>query len=67
MLAVKIELPQLFDTVTVGGFGISLGAEIPLAEPVHPLAFITTTVYVAEFETAIEDAVDPLLHNNVPV
>ena len=29
LLAVSVELPQLFATVTVGAFGTTFGAEVP--------------------------------------
>src|ERR1035437_1512399 len=67
LLAVSVELPQLFCTVTVGATGIVLGAAMP--EPaalVHPLT-VLVTVYVPAAVTVIEEAVDPLLHNKVPV
>ena len=42
-VAVKIELPQLFTTVTTGADGIAFGAAIPLPERlVHPFTVWVT-------------------------
>ena len=66
--AVNTELPQLFNTDTVGAGGKGFGADTPLpAGLVHPFAVVCVTVYVAAFATVIDEAVDPLLHNNDPV
>ena len=65
--AVKTELPQLFCTVTVGADGIILGADVPLPAGLIHAFTVCVTVYVAEFVTVIELAVEPLLHNNEPV
>jgi hypothetical protein len=42
-VAVNVELPQLFTTVTTGAAGISLGAATPLPEGlVHPFSVCVT-------------------------
>ena len=68
LFAVNTELPQLLTTDTVGAEGYGFGADTPLPGAlIHPFAVVCVTVYVAEFVTVIEDAVDPLLHSNEPV
>ena len=62
----KVELPQLFTTVTTGVAGVAFGAAMP--EPaalVHPLT-VLVTVYVPAVVTVIEAVVAPVLHNIVP-
>ena len=62
----KVELPQLFATVTTG-VAVEFGAAMP--EPaalVHPPT-VVVTVYVPAAVTVIEAVVAPVLHNNVPV
>ena len=62
----KIELPQLFATVTAGVAGVAPGAAMP--EPaalVHPLT-VLVTVYVPAVVTVIEAVFAPLLHAIVP-
>ena len=62
----KVELPQLFDTVTNGVAGVATGAAMP--EPaalVHPLT-VLVTVYVPPVVTVINDVVAPVLHNKLP-
>jgi hypothetical protein len=62
----KVELPQLFTTVTAGAVGATFGAAV--AEPgalTHPLT-VLFTVKVPAVVTVIESVVAPLLHNIVP-
>jgi len=66
-VAVNIELPQLFSTVTTGADGISLGAATPLpGRLVHPFT-VCVTEYVPAVVTVIDEVVAPLLHNKEPV
>ena len=66
-VAVNIELPQLFSTVTPGADGISFGAATPVPEGlVHPFT-VCVTVYVPAVVTVIDEVVAPLLHNRSPV
>ena len=66
-VAVNIELPQLFTTVTTGADGIACGAATPLPEGlVHPFT-VCVTVYVPAVVTVIDEVVAPLLHNKEPV
>jgi hypothetical protein len=66
-VAVNIELPQLFSTVTTGADGISLGAATPLpGRLVHPVT-VCVTEYVPAVVTVIDEVVAPLLHNKEPV
>lgn len=67
LLAVNTELPQLFETVTVGAVGIIFGAAVPLpAGPVHPFTCCVTVRVPAE-ATVMEAVVSPVLHTKVPV
>lgn len=64
--AVRVEVPQSFETVTVGAAGVAFGADTP--DPgtlVQPFALLVT-VYVALLLTVIKLAVEPLLHNTFP-
>ena len=66
-VAVNIELPQLFTTVTTGADGIAFGAATPLPEGlVHPFT-VCVTEYVPAVGTVIDEVVAPLLHNKEPV
>src|SRR5213596_4001745 len=66
-VAVNVELPQLFSTVTTGAAGINLGAATPLpGRLVHPVT-VCVTVYVPAVVTVIDEVVAPLLHNKEPV
>jgi len=66
-VAVNIELPQVFTTVTTGADGIAFGAVTPLPEGlVHPFT-VCVTVYVPAVVTVIDEVVAPLLHNNEPL
>ena len=66
-VAVNIELPQLFTTVTTGADGIACGAATPLPEElVHPFT-ICVTVYVPAVVTVMDEVVAPLLHNKEPL
>ena len=65
-VAVNIELPQLFTTVTTGADGIAFGAATTLPEGlVHPFT-VCVTVYVPAVVTVIDEVVAPLLHNKEP-
>jgi hypothetical protein len=65
-VAVNVELPQLFTTVTTGADGMSLGAATPLPEGlVHPFT-VCVTEYVPGVVTVIAEVVAPLLHNRSP-
>ena len=66
-VAVNVELPQLFTTVTTGADGMSFGAATPLPEElVHPFT-VCVTEYVPAVVTVIDEVVAPLLHNKEPV
>jgi hypothetical protein len=66
-VAVNVELPQLFTTVTPGADGNVFGAATPLREGlVHPFT-VCVTLYVPAVATVIDELVAPLLHNNDPV
>ena len=66
-VAVNIELPQLFTTVTTGVDGIACGAATALPEGLaHPFT-ICVTEYVPAVVTVIDEVVAPLFHNKEPV
>jgi len=66
-VAVNIELPQLFTTVTTGAVGIAFGAATPLPEgPVQPFT-VCVTEYVPAVVTVVDEVIVPLLHNKEPV
>ena len=66
-VAVNVELPQLFTTVTAGADGIAFGAATPLREGlVHPFT-VCLTLYVPAVATVIDEVPAPLLHNKDPV
>ena len=66
-VAVNIELPQVFTTVTTGADGIAFGAVTTLPEGlVHPFTDCVT-VYVPGVVTVMDEVVAPLLHNRSPV
>ena len=66
-VAVNIELPQLFTTVTTGADGIAFGAATPLPEGlVHPFT-ICVTEYVPAVVTVIDEPAAPVLHNKGPL
>ncbi len=66
-VAVNVELPQLFTTVTTGADGIACGAATALPERLaHPFT-VWVTVYVPAVVTVIDEVVAPLLHNKEPV
>ena len=66
-VAVSIELPQLFSTVTTGADGIAFGVATPLPEGlVHPFT-VCVTVYVPAVVIVMDEIVAPLLHNKEPV
>ena len=66
-VAVNIELPQVFTTVTTGADGIAFGAATPLPEGlVHPFT-VWVTVNVPAVVTVMDEVVAPLLHNKEPV
>jgi hypothetical protein len=66
-VAVNTEFPQLLTTATVGTTTVPVGAAVPLpAALVQPFT-VCVIVYVVAVLTVIDAAVDPLLHNNVPV
>ena len=66
-VAVSIELPQLFTTVTTGADGIAFGAAIPLPEGLVQPFNVCVTEYVPAVVTVIDEVVAPLLHNNEPL
>jgi hypothetical protein len=66
-VAVNIELPQLFTTVTTGADGIACGAATPLPEGLVQPFNVCVTVYVPAIVTVIDEVVAPLLHNKEPV
>jgi len=66
-VAVNVELPQVFTTVTTGADGIAFGAATPLPEGlVHPFT-VWVTVNVPAVVTVMDEVVAPLLHNKEPV
>jgi hypothetical protein len=66
-VAVNVELPQLFTTVTPGADGISLGAATPLpGRLIHPFT-VCVTVYVPAVVTVIDEPAAPVLHNKEPL
>jgi len=66
-VAVNIELPQLFTTVTTGAVGIAFGAATPLPEGLVQPFSVCVTVYVPAVVTVMDEVIVPLLHNNEPV
>jgi len=65
-LAYNLENPQKSESITVGGAGIPLGAEVlDVAGLVHKFT-VRVTVYVFASVTVIEVVVAPVLHNKVP-
>ena len=66
-VAVNIELPQLFTTVTTGAVGIAFGAATPLPEGLVQPFTVCVTEYVPAVVTVIDEVVAPLLHNKEPV
>src|SRR4249920_515164 len=66
-VAVNVELPQLFTTVTTGADGMSFGVATPLPGTlVHPFT-VCVTEYVAAVVTVIAEVAAPLLHNKGPL
>jgi hypothetical protein len=62
----KVDVPQLFTTVTAGVAGVAFGLAVPLPELlVHPFT-VVVTVYVPAVFTVMVEAVAPLLHNRLP-
>ena len=66
-VAVNVELPQLFTTVTTGADGIACGAATPLPEGLVQPFTVCEAVYIPGVVTVIDEVVAPLLHNNEPV
>ena len=66
-VAVNIELPQLFTTVTTGADGITFGAAIPVPEGLVQPFTVCVTEYVPDVVTVMDEVVAPLLHNKEPV
>lgn len=67
MPAVKTELPQLFDTETVGAVGTVLGAAVPLPAGLTQPFIVCVTVRVTAVVTLIDAVVAPVFHINAPV
>ena len=66
-LAVNVDWPQPFTTDTDGAGGVLFGAAVLLpAALVHPFT-VCVTVNEPELNTVIDDDVEPVLHNSVPV
>jgi hypothetical protein len=66
-VAVNIELPQLFTTVTTGADGIAFGAATPLPEGLVQPFTICVTEYVPAVVVVIDEVVAPSLHNKEPL
>ena len=64
----KVEVPlQLFTTVTIGVAGVVFGAAMPEPGALVQLPTVVVTVYDPAALTMIDEPVEPVLHNKLPL